>query len=33
MSDPASLVLFIALSTANVYLAIHNTLLAAQFIS
>lgn len=33
MSDPVSLVSFLALSTANVYLAIHNTLLMAQIIS
>lgn len=33
MSDPVSLVLFIALASADVYLAVHNTLLAAQFVS
>jgi len=33
MSDPASLVIGLALLTSNIGLAIHNTLLAAQFVS
>jgi len=33
MNDPASLVLGLTLLTANVGLAVHNLLLAAQFVS
>ncbi len=32
MSDPVSLGAFIALVSADIYMAVHNTLLIAQFI-